>query len=257
MNNPDQEIAKALYKSISAANEDRVFTNWHASSIAECPRSHYFKRLGIKGLNQPTGAKILRWGAGHNIEQAIRPHIEKMFKNVVPNVRMTSKKLSLTGEYDNYSEEEATLIEIKSVSDFAFYEKNGVTGLKENIGNWENGNKRWAIKETPYLHHELQQHSYKLLLDELKKPLKRIIYIYISLNGRIVAYDTKPRQAFTDNVLARLKVLNEAWEKQEPPACICVPNHPLYDGVMRFCDYAQEGKPCCDLELIKWKLANE
>ena len=47
------QLAAALYKSIRDANEDRVFEQWHASSIAECPRAHYFKRLGIKSLNNP------------------------------------------------------------------------------------------------------------------------------------------------------------------------------------------------------------
>lgn len=247
----NEQISIKLYKSVAEDNEERVYDDWHASAMAECPRAHYFKRLGIKPLNKPTGAKILRWDAGHSIEGVIRPHIKKLFKGIVPNERMTSKKLHLTGEFDNYSEEEATLVEIKSVSDYAFYSKDGVTALKEQVGEWPNGSKKWGLKVNPYLNHAIQQHSYKLLLDELKKPLKRIVYVYISLNGRIVVYDTVPNEHITTNVLSRLKVLNEAWEKQEPPECICDnTEHPLYAGVMQYCQYKRDND-CCSLELIK------
>lgn len=249
----DQNISMSLYNSVSEANEERVFENWHASSIGMCPRAHYFKRLGIKPLSVPSGAKILRWSAGHNIEAAIRPHIEKLYKGVGSNERMTSERLHLTGEFDNYSEELATLIEIKSVSDFAFYERNGVTGLKEQVGNWDNGNKRWAIKETPYLHHELQQHCYVELLRELNKPIEKIDYVYISLNGRIVGYKTEVQQAILDEVRTRLNILNSAWEAQVPPECIChKTDHPLYESVMKWCDY-QDGGECCSLSLTEGK----
>lgn len=247
----DQSISINLYNSVAESEEPRVFDNWHASSIGMCPRAHYFKRLNIGAVSKPTGAKILRWSAGHNIEQAIRPHIEKLYPGTGSNERMTSEKLHLTGEFDNYSEDLATLIEIKSVSDFAFLQQKGVTGLKLANGTWPNGNIRWSLKDTPYLHHEWQQHCYVLLLRELGKPVENIDYVYISLNGRIVGYKTQVQQAIIDDVLRRLDVLNRAWEKQEPPECICNDTvHPLYDSVMQWCDY-KEGDDCCNLNLIE------
>lgn len=224
--------------------------HWHASSIGECPRTQYFKRLGVPFQSVPSGAKILRWSAGHNIEQAIRPHIEKLYKGIGSNERMTSEALDLTGEFDNYSEEEATLVEIKSVSDFAFLERNGMLGLKEQIGSMPNGNKRWGLKNSPYLHHEWQQHAYMLLLRELGKPLFNIHYVYISLNGRIVGYKTEVQDSILNDVTARLALLNRAWQTQTPPECICNDTiHPMYDGVMQWCDYRQ-GNECCSLELL-------
>lgn len=247
----DQNIPIFLYNSVSEENAERVFENWHASSIAMCPRAHYFKRLGVQPINKPTGAKILRWSAGHNIEAAIRPHIEKLYEGVGSNERMTSEKMSLTGEFDNYTEKLKTLIEIKSVSDFAFLERNGQTGLKDQIGSMANGNKRWGLKNTPYYHHELQQHCYVLLLRELGKPIEFIDYVYISLNGRIVGYKTEVQQAMIDEVRTRLSILNEAWAKQVPPDCICdQKDHPCYNGVMAWCDF-QNGNECCSLDLIE------
>lgn len=249
----DQQMSISLYQSIAEADEERVFDHWHASSIAMCPRAHYFKRLGIKRLEVPSGAKILRWSAGHNIEQAIRPHIEKLYEGVGSNERMTSEAMQLTGEFDNYTDKLATLIEIKSVSDFAFLERNGSTGLKEIIGSMPNGNKRWGLKNTPYLHHEWQQHCYVKLLRELNKPIEKIDYVYISLNGRIVGYKTEVQQAILADVTARLDLLNRAWEAQQPPECLChETDHPMYDGVMQWCDY-RSGDDCCSLNLIKEK----
>ena len=241
----DRTLSMQLYQAISDANEERIFENWHASSIGACPRAHYLKRQGKQALVRPSGAKILRWSAGHNIEQAIRPSIMSLYEGVGSNERMTSKALSLTGEFDNYTEQLKTLIEIKSVSDFAFYERDGQTGLKQQVGTWPNGNKKWAIKNTPYYHHELQQHCYVLLLRELGKPIEHIHYVYISLNGRIVAYKTEVQHAVLEEVERRLQLLNNAWATQTPPDCICNDeSHPLYDSVMKWCDY-KNGNECC------------
>jgi hypothetical protein len=249
-----EDVSIALYKSIREANEERVFDDWHASAMANCPRAHYFKRLGIKPINEPTGAKILRWSAGHYLEAGIRPHIEKLYKGVGSNERMTSTTLHLTGEFDNYAEDDQTLIEVKSVSDWAFWEEGKQLSLKEEAGTkmGRNGReiKNYVPKLTPYLHHEIQQHCYVLLLEELGKQVKAIDYVYISLNGRIVVYKTEPQPELTEAIKRRLAKLNEAWDKQEPPECICKPDNKLWGPVLQWCDYREEGG-CCKLELIK------
>lgn len=249
-----KETSVALYNSIREENEERVYENWHASSMSICPRAHYFKRLGVKQLNEPTGAKILRWSAGHYLEGGIRPHIEKLYKGVGSNERMTSEKLHLTGEFDNYASEEETLVEIKSVSDYAFWEQSGELALKEEDGTYigRNGRelKKYKMKLTPYLHHEVQQHCYILLLEELGKKVKAIDYVYISLNGRIVVYKTTPNPKLIEAIKRRLTMLNEAWKKQEPPECICSPDNALWGPVLQWCDYRTD-KDCCSLDLIK------
>jgi CRISPR/Cas system-associated exonuclease Cas4 (RecB family) len=246
----DNTLSIKLYQAIAEANEDRVYENWHASSMGMCPRAHYFKRLAVPELTKPTGAKVLRWGAGHHLEAAIRPYIEAVYGGLASNERMTSDKLSLTGEFDNLVLANNKLVEIKSVSDYAFYEKDGQTGLKKQDGNWPNGNKRWSLSDEPYLGHEIQNHAYVILLEELGKTVKEIDYVYISLSGRIVVYCTQVQQKYLDNVTARLRALNKAWETKEPPKCICTPEHPLWDSSMQWCPYRQEDKECCSLELI-------
>jgi hypothetical protein len=247
---PNNLRSGALYDAISAANEERVFKHFHASSISECPKSHYLKRLGQKKLQVPTGAKILRWQAGHNIESAIRPFIEQVYGELESNVRITSEKLDLTGEYDNLTVKDKRLVEIKSVHDLAFIDKDGQTGLKEETGvAGPRGGKGWRVKPTPYLHHELQQHAYVLLLQEKGVEVTNIDYVYISLSGRLVVYSTKVQEDMLEAVKRRLSVLREAWATKTTPPCICKDyDNPLYDSVLKWCDYKNEAKgTCCEV----------
>lgn len=248
---PNSLRSGALYDAIAADNEQRDFKHWHASSIAECPRAHYMKRLGIPRKQVPTGAKILRWQAGHNIEEAIRPYVEQVYGKTESNVRLTSIELDLTGEYDNLTIKDSRLIEIKSVHDLAFVDKDGVTGLKEDTGEvGPRGGKQWRVKASPYLHHELQQHCYVLLLQEEGTEVTNIDYVYISLSGRVVVYSTKVQPELLEACQRRLKQLREAWETKTPPPCICKDyDNPLYDGVLKWCDYRDDTKgTCCELD---------
>lgn len=245
----------ALYQSILDGDEQRVFKYWHASSISMCPRAHYYQRLGVPLLRHPTAAKVIRWSAGHHLETSIREHVEVVWGKTQSNDRMTSEAMQLTGEFDNLVIDGSTLVEIKSVHDMAFLERDGELSLKENIGEgtYANGKtfKKWAPKETPYLGHELQNHAYVLLLLEEKGiKVENIDYVYIALGGRMVVYTTKVQPELLTNVKNRLEALNKAWETKEPPVCICTPQHPLWDSVLRWCDYMNEqtGK-CCSLEL--------
>lgn len=245
----NNDLSVKIYQTISDNNKPRDFKHWHASSIADCPRAHFFKRLAIPAITQPSAAKILRWQGGHAMETAIRQHLNTLYKNVISNKRLTSKELDLTGEYDNLADNH-TLVEIKTVHDYAFIEKNGVTKLKEKIGFTTDGRNRWGVKDEPYLNHILQQHAYVLLLKEKGVEITNIDYVYISLSGRVVVYSTEVEDKYLNNVKNRLEVLNKAWETKTPPECICVSSHPLYDSVMQWCDYKTD-KECCSLDLLK------
>jgi hypothetical protein len=249
----NRDVSIALYQSIKDDDAERIYECWHASAIAMCPRAHYFKRLGVPETQEPTsGAKLLRLRTGHLMEEVIRAHIKKVYGDTWSNGRYTSADFQLTGEFDNYVPAQRRLVEIKTVHDMAFIDEGGVTTLKEDTGErtkW--GRPVYKPKLTPYLHHELQNHTYALLLAELNVGVRAIDYVYLSLSGRVVVYSTEVQEKLLDNVGKRLSALNAAWEQQEPPACICKPPHPLWDGVMAWCPYRQEGKPCCDLNLIK------
>lgn len=232
------ELASDLYNSISKANEVRVFEQWHASAIAECPRSHYFKRLAIPALQTVGAGKMLRWQAGHIIEEVIRPHLLSLYPDLTSNERLNSTILNLTGEYDNYSEKAETIFEVKSVHDFAFaYRKTA--------------DKRFHLRDSkPYLSHEFQNHSYVKLLREQGKKVSSITYVYITLDGRIATYQTAVDPAILGNVEKRLDILNTAWATKIPPDCVCKEDHPLYKSTMQYCDY-KTPQSCCSLELIK------
>ena len=239
---------------------------WHGSSIASCPRAHYFKRLGVKPLQPATGAKILRWDTGHAYEAIIRPHLQKLYPKLVSNIRFFNKELDLTGELDNYDPESKTIIEIKTVHPNAVrYRK-----VAEDRNHLKDGQQ--------YLHHEYQQHVYELLMrhpaSEVKLgekyekmtapwPVEKIVYLYISLAGLLVPYETDVKPEITAAVNKRLALLNQAWQLKKPPPCLCHSPHPLYAGTMQWCDY-RTIKPdkhihdpnCCSLNLEK-EIPNE
>lgn len=233
------DLTDRLYASIALANEPRVYEHWHASELAKCPRAQYFTRQGVPTLTQPTAAKMLRWSAGHLIEEVIRPHLQAIYPDLQSNIRFTSEKMDLTGELDNYSEKEKTIIEIKSVGPRA-------------VKNKRVGETRFHLRdEQPYLGHRYQEHGYVLLLEEAKLPVERIIYVYITLEGLIVIYDEQVDQEIITNINKRLSLLNEATDDNLPP-CFCQEDHPLWKSSTQFCDY-RAGDMCCDPELLKKK----
>ena len=252
----NNEKSIEIYQSIKNSDKPRVFEHWHASSIADCPRTHYFKRLGIPPVEQPSSAKMLRWKAGHLMEEAIREHIKNVYGETESNKRFTSKKMDLTGEFDNLVLAGNKLVEIKSIHDNAFIERDGITYLKENLGKQvaKTGREtnKWGAKERPYLHHELQNHAYVLLLAENGIEVDSIDYVYLSLSGRVVVYSTKVDTQLINNVKTRLRALQIAWKAQIPPDCICDSKHPLYAGVMQYCNYKTE-TGCCSLKLLEDK----
>jgi len=230
-------FAGQLYTSITKADEQRVFEKWHASSIAECPRAQYFRRLEIEPINKPTAGKMLRWQAGHMMEEAIRPHIKSQFPDVQSNVRVDSEVLDLTGEYDNYSKEDQRIIEVKTVHDYAFVYR-------------KKGEPRFDLRDyQPYLNHELQNHAYVILLRENDQPVREITYVYITLDGRIATYTTRIKPELIMEVLDRLQILNSAWGAQQPPECLCKEGHELWNSTTQYCPY-KDKSVCCSLNLL-------
>jgi len=252
----NSDLTNQLYKAISAANVERPMECWHASSIYQCPRAQYLHRLGKKRLNEPTAGKVLRWSAGHAAEEALRPRIQDVWGNpqsieFSSNQRLDSKTLDLTGEYDNLARKigttSGTLIEVKTIHDYAFIDRNGHTYLKEATGNiGPRGGVEYKPKLTPYLHHEWQNHAYVILLREKGIEVKNIDYVYMALGGRLSVYHTEVDESIVEDVLERLKLLNESWEKQEPPECTCHEGELFWNEANQYCDFKTE-HGCCEL----------
>lgn len=246
----NKEKTIELYQAISASNEQREFLHWHASSIAMCPRAHYLHRLGQAPLSAPSAAKVIRWTAGHKLEEAIRPHIEKVYGEIESNVRLTSEKYDLTGEFDNLVVAGNKLVEIKSVHDFAFITRDGETYLKEDSGETDaKGRIVWKPKQTPYLHHTWQNHAYALLLqEEGDKTVKEIDYVYISLGGRLAVYSTTVDPSISKKVVERLRLLYAHWSIHLPPPCTCQEGQPFWNEINQYCDFKnEETGRCCEL----------
>lgn len=228
-----ENLASRLYDSIKAEDHPREMEHWHASGIAKCPKEQYLMRLGAPPVQSPGAGKILRWQAGHIIEGVIRPHLKNQFPKLQSNQRMTSLSWDLTGEFDNYDSISKSLIEIKSVSSHAVrYRRKDET-------------RPHLRDDKQYLHHEWQQHAYVLLMDEMGIQVKNIVYLYITLDGLLVPYVTPVKPDILADVEERLTVLNEAWEAQEAPECICADEaDPLYKGSYQWCQYKTDWN-CC------------
>lgn len=278
----DNTLTISLYLAINETDQPREISHWHASSIAKCPRALYFERKGIKGLpsNEPSGAKKLRWRSGHAIEATIRPELEKLYPQMLANVRFTNTELDLTGEFDGYDPTTKTLISVKSVHDFAFITRDNVTGLKERTGTDARGKAAFELKKEPYIHHQWQEHSYVILLRhahtkshgayqlgelvpyevsplEITQPLsmqplsvEHITYVYITLSGLIACYTTDVNPEILDKVERKLTYLRECWEKNELPVCLCQDGREMYQVTDQYCPY-RNGEICCDENLIK------
>lgn len=228
----DRNLASQLYEAVKDANEERVYEHWHASSIARCPAEHYFLRKGEPVVNEPTSALMLRWQVGHHMETGIRPYLQQLYPNVMVNQRLTSQEWDLTGEYDLYDPDSETLIEVKSVHPYA-------------IGHLEKEGK-------PHLHYILQNHAYKILLEETGYHVKQIVFVYLSLDGRVLTFTIQPDDEYEGNVKKRLTTLSEAWENDIPPVCICRKDgkfnteHPLWKPQMQYCSYKVDGSCCLE-----------
>lgn len=264
------QLTSQLYQSITADNQPRVMSHWHASSIAQCPRAQFYARTGIAPLTTPTGAKLLRWRAGHLIEEVIRPHLKKLYPDLLSNVRMTNHALDLTGEFDNYSPSARTIFEIKSVSSHAVkYQR--VLDTRKHLKDSQQ-----------YLHHEFQQAAYVALMRhedtkanyqeqvtaestrrqwgesvgmgpiaQLSWQVEHIVYLYITLDGLLVPYATPVNDTLVSKVERRLELLRKNWTNQTLPECVCAEeDHPLYKGVLQYCDYKSPGVACCSPELF-------
>ena len=230
-------LAIELYKLIGEENKPRKYEAYHCSNIAECPRAHFYKRLGLEPLKRASGALVLRWQTGHKVEEVIRPYLQKIYPNLISNVRMTSEKMNLTGEYDNMNPDTKELIEIKSVHPQAVkYRK---------VGDSRNH----LRDEKQYLHHEWQQHAYVLLLEEQGIKIEKITYIYISLSGLIVPYTTDVNQEILSNVKDRVEYLNNCYTAKQLPRCTCNEDDVFWKMSGQYCDYQSEGE-CCSPSLV-------
>lgn len=189
------------------------------------------------------------------LEEQLRPHIAKVWGGTTSNIRYTSKILDLTGEYDNLVLDGGTLVEVKSVSDWAFYKGplTTETVLKKDSGEknkW--GKPAYVPMESPYLHHLLQNHAYVLLLAKQKKEVKHIDFVYASLSGLICVYKTDVQEKYLEWVKTRLGALNKAWKAKTPPPCLCDPKQALWGAVYQWCDY-RANNMCCSETLMEKK----
>lgn len=245
----DTELKIALYQAVNDNDQQRPIDHWHCSSIAKCPRSLFYERKGITPTAEEPGAgKKLRWRAGHAIETAIRPELQKLFPKLETNIRFTNEDLDLSGEFDAYDPETKTLISVKSVHDYAMVTKDGVVGLKEEIGkeiSSRTGKEiiKWGLKAEPYIHHQWQEHAY-VLMGEWQ--VEYISYVYITLSGLMACYTMPVNMHILQRVGDKVTYLNTYWEQNKLPVCLCQPDQEMYAVTDQYCNYKTDDGCCSE-----------
>jgi len=231
------ELAEKLYGGVKADNSIREMNQWHASSMAECPRALMYKHLGVAPTQVAGAGKMIRWKAGHILETVMRPYLLSVYPDLESNQRFESEKLNFTGEYDNYTAKDKTIIEIKSVHDRAFIYRKKEHTRYDLIGG------------KPYNNHELQNHGYVVLMREKGIEVKHITYIYVTLDGRIATYKTDVQEDLVAKVERKLKTLNQSLVERKLPPCDCKESNEYWKSTLQYCDY--RGDTCCDIKLLK------
>ena len=232
-----QDLIVRLYQLIRDDHPDRPMERWHASAIAQCPRSIFYARSNIARTSPMTTGIEIRYQVGHEVEKFLRPYLEQMMPDLESNVRLSSDKLDLTGEYDNFDPKTNTLWEVKSVHPQAVrYRK-----VSEDSYNLRD--------DQAYLSHQWQNHAYVLLLAEQNITVKEIGYIYVSLSGLVVTYKYPVNQQILKDVTDRIERLNTYWSRQQLPPCFCADTeHQFYKSTMQYCDY-KTATGCCEESL--------
>lgn len=177
--------------------EEKEIKSWHASRLGSCLTGLYLERLGVKPDDEFDNRTLRVFSAGKIFEDWVVGLVENNGVKIEKQVRIELPQYDLTGYADFVveNENEKLVYEVKSKHSNAFWymEKKG-----------EGANRQ----------HEMQLWCY---LKALNIPDGRIIYLSKD-DLAILEYQVKLNdEKLAGEVLAELKILNEAWKQKLPP----------------------------------------
>jgi CRISPR-associated protein Cas4 len=204
--------------------ENKERTGWYASELGYCPRQLFFKRLGVEP-DEPIDSRTMRvFEVGKRDESFLLDDIVKYTDKQIEGfnkkilkaereVRVEDKDLRVSGRVDlllEYDDKEMEVIETKSKNSRAFWYMN-------DRGEGANEHHIWQLWFYLYV---------------LKIQQGQIVYVSkddLSILQYPIMLDD---EGIGDKVLARIKYLNEAWDKQE-----CPPKLDKSNWECKYCSY--------------------
>lgn len=192
-----QQIVNAHLR--NEREERRERHGWYASELGQCPSGVYLQRLD--GPPEYDDRKLRLFSVGNVFHEWLVDKVKRAGCDVLTEERVESQEYHFSGRADLLitGEERTMLYEIKTMHSQGFWYRQKSGGL--------------ALP-----HHELQVTAYMWLLQERFPNLEARI-CYVSKDDLAVL--TVPVEYLEENVeevKRQLSVLNEAWEKQMPPA---------------------------------------
>lgn len=252
------------------ASEQKEFNSWRCSQIGRCPRSHFYKRLGIAPVKETTDRLGRVFSVGDVFHGWIQDIATKYTVNVngsvlykaEAEVEVFDKELDLGGRYDLLidAKGEKILFDIKTVHSNKFT--------------------HMADEESPDWHYQMQLAAYMTLMKKLDTPVDKGRILYVSkddLRTLELTYFLTPEKEKA--VLDEVALLNKHWADKTLPPCTCDdPTHKTdWQRKSAYCDYSdldkygyvtvtsksgrdyrkKEYNHCCDEKLFNdWKEKN-
>jgi hypothetical protein len=178
--------------------EPREKTHWYASDLGKCPASAYFARKGIAPSN-PIDARARRiFAVGSLFEEWVFSQLKKAYPNAYQPETATIEEWDLRVRPDVVIPELQEVLELKTVHSKKFHwmEKKG-----------EGADKHYLMQ----------------LYCEMKATGLNGRLVYVSKDDLMIAeYLLELDDPIAAEVEAEVKLLNDAWRKQEPPRPRCI-----------------------------------
>ena len=205
-----QEIIDEEIKRKREGRESKKQTSWHASSIGNCLRGQYIKRLGILPEPEMDARKLRVFDVGNQMENWVVELFRGKFPGAQTQVRIEDKKLNISGYADIVN---GSVYEIKTKHSKAF---------------WYMQKEGKAMR-----HHEYQVWLYLRVLN-----IPNGIICYLSKDDMTTAeYIVElSNKELEREVLKRIGLLNVAWKDQN---INLLPLQEDTDWTAKYCDYHQ------------------
>jgi CRISPR/Cas system-associated exonuclease Cas4 (RecB family) len=215
----DYSIQKLLSeKAQEHSNWDK--DNWWISDIGKCPSGVFYARKG-KEPTSPIDDRTARvFSVGKMFHGWVQDIIEENLDNALIEKNVKNEELNLTGRADIVLPDKGLVYELKSTHSKSFHWMRKTNGF-------------------PKEHHKKQLMAYMWLLG-----IKEGRVLYISKDDLSFSeYPVKYDEGIIEEIKDYFKLLNEAWEKDEPPEPV---DSIVYDEgkdkwvlnwKARYCDY--------------------
>ena len=195
--------------------EPRTKTHWYASDLGKCPASAYFARQGIAPSNPPDARARRIFSIGNTFEAWLFDKIKAKYPTAYQPETQTIEEWNLRVRPDAVLPDEVH--EYKTVHSNKFH---------------------WMLKKGE----GADRHYLMQLYCGMKAMGKNGRLVYMSKDDLVIAeFELKLDDPIKEEVEAEVKLLNDAWVAQKPPAPRCIGT-----WLEKYCGHAEHCKKLYD-----------